>query len=130
MHKTNINIHHNIYYSYSSEFRLCYNIVFLCFSCSVLFLFYPLFVMGKYIGKFYKNSQYQLSTLSFKAPVCSSPDSQTSSSIKLTTASVPYVRGGKDNNYVLCSKNSIPNDVSITNNNDIQSCETERKTII
>ena len=37
--------------------------------------------------------------------------------------SVPYVRDKNLNNYVLYSQNTIQNDVSITNNDDIQSCE-------
>ena len=41
--------------------------------------------------------------------------------------SVPFVIEKKQNNFVLCSQNSIYNDVSISNNNDIQSCETPIK---
>ena len=48
--------------------------------------------MGKDTGRIYKYSQSQLSTPSFKAPVCSSSDSQTSSSIELKTTSVTSVR--------------------------------------
>ena len=47
--------------------------------------------MGKDIGRIYKHSQYQLSTLSLKTPVISYSEPQTSSDIKLTTTSVPYV---------------------------------------
>ena len=47
--------------------------------------------MGKYIGRIYKHSQSQLSTLSLKTPVSSSSEPKTSSAIKLTTTSVPYV---------------------------------------
>ena len=47
--------------------------------------------MVKDIGKIYKHSQYQLSTLSIKAPVSSSSEPQKYSSIKLTTTSVPYI---------------------------------------
>ena len=83
--------------------------------------------MSKYIGRIYKHSQSQLSTFLFKTPVRSSSEPQTLSSIELTTTYVPSVRGKKKKKSVLCSKNSIHNDVSITNNNDIQSCESERK---
>ena len=41
--------------------------------------------------------------------------------------SVPSVREKNQNNSVLCSQNIIQDDVSITNNNGIQSCETARK---
>ena len=47
--------------------------------------------MVKYIGRIYKHSQYQLSTLSLKAPVSSSSYPQTSSAIELTTTSIPSV---------------------------------------
>ena len=83
--------------------------------------------MGKDIGWIYKHSQSQLLPLSFKAPVFSSSVYQTSSSIELTKTSVPSVRNKKHNNNVLCSQNSIQNDVIITNNDDIQACETSRK---
>ena len=63
--------------------------------------------MGKEIERIYKHGQYQISTLSFKAPVCSS------------LASVPSVREKKQNNSVLGSKNFIQNDLCITNNDDI-----------
>ena len=86
--------------------------------------------MGKEIGKNYKYSQSQLSTSSLKSPVCSSSASQTPPSIELTTMSVPYVRYKKKNNFVLCSENSIHNDLSIINNDDIQSCETRKNKII
>ena len=43
--------------------------------------------MGKDIGRIYKHSQSQLSTLSFKAPVHSYSASQVSLFIKLTTTS-------------------------------------------
>ena len=75
----------------------------------------------------YKHGQSQISTLSFKAPVCSYLASQKSSSIKLTTTSVPSEREINQNNSVLGSENSIQNYLSITNNDDIQSCETESK---
>ena len=48
--------------------------------------------MGKDIGRIYKHSQSQLSTLSLKGPVSSSSVPQTSSAIKLTTTSIPSVR--------------------------------------
>ena len=83
--------------------------------------------MSKDIRQIYKHGQYQLSTLSFKAPVCSSSDSQTSSYIELTPTSVLSVRYKKQNNCVLCYQNSIHNDVCITNNDDINSCEKARK---
>ena len=57
--------------------------------------------MGKYIGKIYKHSQYQLSTLSLKAPDISSSEPQTSSDIELTTMSVPYVTA-KHQKIMLC----------------------------
>ena len=82
--------------------------------------------MGKDIGQIYKHSQSQLSIFSCKAPVCSSLASQTSSSIKSTTTSVPSVRDKNQKNSVLGSENPVQNDLSITNNYDIQSCETER----
>ena len=83
--------------------------------------------MGKDIGRIYKHSQSQLSTLSFKAPVRPSAASQTSSPIELKTTSVPSVRDKNKNNYFLCSQNTIHNDVSTTNNDNIQSCDKTRK---
>ena len=83
--------------------------------------------MGKDIRKIYEHSQSHLSTLSFKAPVCSSSASQTSSYFESTTTSVPSVRDKNQNNSDLCSQNSIHNYVSSTNNDDIKSCETARK---
>ena len=82
--------------------------------------------MGKDIGRIYKHSQSQISTSSFKAPVSLSSYPQTSSSIELTTMSVPFFRDKNQNNSVLCSQNSIHNDISITNNNYIKYCNTER----
>ena len=79
------------------------------------------------MGRIYKHSQYQLSTSSLKAPVSSSADPQTASAIKLTTKSVPSVTDKNQNNYVLYSQNTIHNDATITNNYDIQSCETPKK---
>ena len=57
--------------------------------------------MGKDMGQIYKHSKSQLSTLPFKAPARSSSAYQTSSSIELTTTSVPSVRVKKQNNFVL-----------------------------
>ena len=51
--------------------------------------------MGKDIGQIYKHGQSQLSVPSFKALVCSSLASQTSSSIKLITTYIPSVRDKK-----------------------------------
>ena len=83
--------------------------------------------MGKDIVQIYKYIQYQLLTLSLNAPVISSSDPQKSSAIELTTTSVPSVRDKHQKNYVLYSQNTIQNDASITYNDDIQSCDTERK---
>ena len=80
--------------------------------------------MVKDIKQIYKNSQYQLSTLSIKTPVPLHLSYQTSSSIEFTKTSVTSVSNKKQTNSVLCSKNSIHDDLSITNNYDIQSCET------
>ena len=85
--------------------------------------------MGKDIGKIYKHGKHQLSNPSIKAPVLLSLASKTPSSIELTMTSVPSVRDKKTNSG-LCSKNSIQNDVSITNNDDTQSYETQRKKCI
>ena len=41
--------------------------------------------------------------------------------------SVPSVRNKNQNNYVLCYQNTIQNDASITNNDDMHSCETAGK---
>ena len=85
--------------------------------------------MGKYIGIIYKHSQSQLSKFSFNAPVSSYSDPQTSSAIELTTTSVPYITDKNQNNYVLYYQNTIQNDATITNNDDIQCCEIFKKTI-
>ena len=79
--------------------------------------------MGKDIVKNYKYSQSQLSTFSLKANVGSSSDPQTSPDIEITTKSVPSVRDKNQNNYVMCSQNTIQNYSSITNNDSIQSRE-------
>ena len=86
--------------------------------------------MGKNIGQIYKYSQSQISTFSLKASVSSYSDPQTSSAIKLTTTSVPSVKDKNQNNSVLYSQNTIQNDASIKNSDDIQSCETSRKQMI
>ena len=89
-------------------------------------LFYCL-SWAKPLDEIKKYSQSQISTSSLKAPVSSSSAPQSSLAIELTTMSVPSVRYKNQNNYVLCSQNTIHNDVSITNNDDIQSIETARK---
>ena len=83
--------------------------------------------MGKYTGKIYKHSQYQISTLSLKIPVSLSSEPQTSSAIELTTAYVPSTTDKHQNNSVLYSQNTIQNDATITNNDYIQSFETPRR---
>ena len=102
-----------------------------CFSLYYHFiLFVLLFVMGKDIGRIYKHSQSQLLTLSLKTPVSSSSESQTNSAIKLTTTSVPPVTDKNQNNYFLYSQNTIHIDATITNNDNIYFCETERENYI
>ena len=86
--------------------------------------------MGKYIGQIYKHSQYQLSTLSLKTPVSSSSKPQTSSAIELTTISVLSETDKHHNNSVLYSQDNIQNDISISNNDNIQSCEIPKNKII
>ena len=83
--------------------------------------------MEKDIGKFYKYSQSQHSILSLKTPLSSSSDPQTSSAIELTTTSVPSTTDKHQNNYVFYSQNTIQNDATIRNNDNIQSCETQKK---
>ena len=83
--------------------------------------------MVKAIRRIYKYSPSQISTLSIKAPDSSSSDTQTSSAIEVTTTSVPSVGDKNQNNSVLYSQNTIHNDVSITNKDDINSCETAKK---
>ena len=82
--------------------------------------------MRKDIGLIYKHSKSQLSTLSIKAPVSSYSESQTSSAIKYKKTSVPSITDKHQNNYFLCSQNTIQNDATITNNDDIKSCETQK----
>ena len=93
-------------------------------------LFVLLFVIGKDIGRIYKHSQYQLSTSSLKAHVSSSSEPQISSTIELTTKSVPSATDKHQNNFVLYSQNTVKNDATITNNDDIQSCQTPKNKII
>ena len=50
------------------------------------------------MGRVHKHSQYQLSTLSLKAPASLSSEPQTSSAIKLTTTSVPSASEKHQNN--------------------------------
>ena len=64
------------------------------------------------MGRIYKHSQYQLSTLSLTALVISYSEPQKSPVIKLTTTSVPSATYKHQNNYVLYSQNSIQNDVT------------------
>ena len=82
--------------------------------------------MGKEIGQIYKYSKSQFSFSSLKAPLSSSSDPQTSGAIELATTSVPSVRNKNQNSSVLYSQNIIHNDASITNNDNIQSCETAK----
>ena len=85
--------------------------------------------MGKDIGQIYKHSQSQLSTFSIKSPVSAPSESQTSSAIKLITAYVPSTIDKHQNNSVFYSQNTIHNDETITNNDNIHSCETPKKFI-
>ena len=77
--------------------------------------------MGKDIGQIYKHSKSQLSTLTLNKTASSSYKPQTSSAIELTTTSVPSVTDKHQNNPVLYSQNTIQNDATITNNDNIQS---------
>ena len=79
--------------------------------------------MGKEIGQLYKHSQSQLSTLSLKAPVSSSSESQTASTIKLKTTFVLSARDKHQKNSLFYSQNTIQNSVTITENYDIQYCK-------
>ena len=85
--------------------------------------------MGKDIGQIYKHSQSQPSNFSLKTPVISSSEPQTSSAIELTTTSIPSITDKNKNTSVLYSQNTIQNDATITNNDNIQSCETAKKTL-
>ena len=53
--------------------------------------------------------------------------SQTSSSIDSARTCVSYVIDKEQTDFVLCSQNTTPNDLNITSNYDIGSCETQRK---
>ena len=86
--------------------------------------------MVKDIGRIYKHSQYQLSTSSLKAPVSSYSEPQTSSAIQLTTTSVPSATYKHQNNSILYSQNTIQNDGTIRNNDDIHSFETQNNKIV
>ena len=83
--------------------------------------------MVKYIGQIDKHSRSQISTLSLKTLVGSSYEPQKSSAIELTTTYVPFVTDKHQKKSVLYSQNTIQNDTTITNNDDIQSCETPKK---
>ena len=110
----------------SSKFQFFILTLFI-FLISYYFYFYLAFIMGKDIGRIYKHNQSQLSTPSIKAPVISSSASQTSSYIELSITSVSSIIYKKQTNSVLCSENSIQNNLNITNNDNIQSCETQIK---
>ena len=83
--------------------------------------------MGKDTGIFYKHSQYQLSTLSINDNILLSLASQKSSYIELPTSCVLSISDKDQNDSILCSQNTIQNDLNITNIENIQSCETPRK---
>ena len=83
--------------------------------------------MDREIGRIYKHGKSQLSNLSIKEPIFSSSASQKSYSIKLTITSVSYVIYKEQTDSVLCSQNIIQNDLNITNNDSIHSCEIPRK---
>ena len=82
--------------------------------------------MGKDIGRIYKHSQSQFSTLSLKTPVSSSQSSQTSSAIEWTTTYFPSAKDKHQNNTGLYSQNTVQNDATITINDKIQSSETPK----
>ena len=65
--------------------------------------------------------------MSLNKTVSSSSEPQTSSAIELTTTSVPYATEKHQKNSVLYSQNTIQNDATITKNDNIQSCETQKK---
>ena len=102
----------------------------ICIKSHFYFYFYPVLIMGKDIDGIYKHSQSQLSTPSIKKPVFPSSASQTSSSINSTRTCVSSIIDKDQTDSVLCSQNTIHNDLNITNNNELQSCETPGKTII
>ena len=53
--------------------------------------------------------------------------SQTLSSIKLTITSASYIIDKEQNNCIFCSQSNINNDLNVTNNDNVQSCETPKK---
>ena len=67
--------------------------------------------------------------MSLNKTVSSSSEPQTSSAIELTTTSVPYATEKHQKNSVLYSQNTIQNDATITKNDDIQSCGTQKNKI-
>ena len=75
----------------------------------------------------FTNTVYQLSTLSLKAPVSSSSEPQPFSDTELTTKYVTSATDKHQTNSVLYSKNTIQKNGTITNNDDIQSCETPKQ---
>ena len=83
--------------------------------------------MGKDIGHIYKHSQYQLSTPSIKKRVFHLQLSQTSYYFKFKRTCVSSIIDKEKTDSVLCSQNTIHNDLNITNNDHIQSCETPRR---
>ena len=95
----------------------------------IIFIFYVhlALIIGKDIGGIYKHGQSELSTLSIKKPVFQNPASQKSSSIELTITCVSSIIDKEETDSVLCSQNTTQNDLNITNNDKIQSCETPRK---
>ena len=121
--KTNSNIHHNIYYSYISEFRFCYNIVF--------FIILPFYIICSTIFHGQKKDKFT-NIINTNSQICQSRhllfhlqipkhhqllNWQQHLSLLLETKK----------NYVLYSQNTIQNDASITNNDDTQSRETKKK---
>ena len=80
--------------------------------------------MWKDIGQVYKHSQSQILTLSIKAPGSSSSEPQTFSVIKSTITSVPSITDKHQNKFFFLE--TTHNDATITNNDDIQSCETPK----
>ena len=64
--------------------------------------------------------------MSLNAPVSSSSEPQTSPDIGSKTTSVPSITDKIQNNSVLYPQNTVHNDATITNNDEIQSCETAR----
>ena len=83
--------------------------------------------MGEGVGCVQKHSQSKLSTPSIQKSVFSYSASQTSYSIKLTITSASYIIDKEQNNCIFCSQINISNDLNVTNNDNVQSCETPRK---